>query len=223
MEKWPKKSDDIEGLCTLIRYKGDFKHTISVLKAERGNIVVVRRPTSLLCPSHYYPCSSCFGFFSKLDIWRHICAGDRSDQPEGQTLKNSKVLLWSALDRQSNVLATVLANMREDEISRAVRNDPLIVKFMDILLVKYDGEKQHIVRQRARELGRLLMHIRKSDEILTYVDLRSCMVPTRFDLVVNKVRDLATQGEHDIMSLPLKLGHSIRKLISILDGESIRT
>jgi hypothetical protein len=40
-------------------------------------------------------------------------------------------------------------------------------------------------------------------------------------MVLESVRDLATQGEHDIMALPLKLGHLIRKLISILDGESI--
>jgi hypothetical protein len=132
------------------------------------------------------------------------------------------MLLANALDRQSPVVASVLANMRGDEISRAVKNDPLIVKFMDILLVKYDGEKQHIVRQRARELGRLLMHIRKSDENFKDEDLKSCLVPTRFDMVLESVRDLATQGEHDIMALPLKLGHSIRKLISILDGESIR-
>jgi hypothetical protein len=160
-----------------MRFKGDFIPNIKVLKSERGNLVIVRRPTSLVCPSHYYPCSSCFGFFSKGGIWRHICVGDRSDQPHGQILKNSNMLLVSALDRQSPVLASVLANMRGDEISRAVRNDPLIVKFMDILLVKYDGEKQHIVRQRARELGRLLMHIRKSDENFKDVDLNLVLFP----------------------------------------------
>jgi hypothetical protein len=113
--------------------------------------------------------------------------------------------------------------MRDEKISGAVRKDPLIFKFMDILLIKYDNEKQHIVRQQARELGRLLLHIRNSDENLKTVELRLCLVPTRFDVVVEQVRDLATQGEHDTVSLPLKLGHSIRKLISILDGESIRT
>jgi hypothetical protein len=78
------------------------------------------------------------------------------------------------------------------------------------------------VRQRARELGRLLMHIRKSDEVFKDEDLKSCLVPVRFDMVLESVRDLATQGDGHILALPLKLGHSIRKLFSILDGKSIR-
>jgi hypothetical protein len=222
IEKCPKKSEQRNKLCNLIRNRGDFSHNIEVLKSEKGNLVVIRRPSSLFCPTHYYPCLSCFGFFSKNDIWRHLCAGERSNQPEGSLLRNSKVLLLSALDLHSPVLATVLADMREDKISGAVIMDPLIVKFMDIILIKNDNEKQHIVRQRGRELGRLLLHIRNSDENLNTVELRELQVPERFDLVVESVRDLATQGEHDTVSLPLKLGHSIRKLISILDGESIR-
>jgi hypothetical protein len=140
MVKCPKKSLEREVLCDLMRYKGDFIHNIKVLKSERGNIVIVCRPTTLVCPSHYYPCSSCYGFFSKGDIWRHICVGDRSVQPHGQILKNSTMLLASALDRQSPVVASVLANMRGDEISRAVKNDPLIVKFMDIFSSSMTGK-----------------------------------------------------------------------------------
>jgi hypothetical protein len=70
IEKCPKKSEQRNKLCNLIRNRGDFSHNIEVLKSEKGNLVVIRRPSSLFCPTHYYPCLSCFGFFSKHDIWR---------------------------------------------------------------------------------------------------------------------------------------------------------
>ena len=209
-------------LTTMMTNRGDFLHNIKVLSEERGNLVVVRRPLEVGDPSRYYPCGTCWGFHSKFDLWRHKCVGDRTAENEGSALRHSKMILLSALYKLNPKLADVLAQMRKDAVTDTVRSDRLILKLMSLELDKHDHKKPHLVRGRARDLGRLLNKIREMNENLKDCHMEDLLVPEKFDIVREAVKALPLEGGKNTASLPIRLGQSIQKLIGVLSGEAIR-
>ena len=210
-------------ITRLLKNKGNFQRNIEVLRAKEGAIIVVRRPKEEADASKFYPCAACYGFFSKFELYRHRCVTDLNEnrkrpRPERHLLMESRTLLASAIDEHNPVLAEVLGSMIEDEVSEVAKADPLIKKFMSLLLEKHDNRQKQTTRQRARDIARLLLHVRKSHSDLAEIELRNLLVPTHFDLIIKSVNELC----EDIASLPLKLGQTIPKMVSILQGESIR-
>ena len=221
------RNNDLRSRLTLLlKYRGNFLHNISVLKEKRGNLVVVKRPDDEQTDaSRYLPCPSCAGFFSKFDLWKHKCVGQacsRKEKSSHSLAREARVLLQSVLETENIELKKVLAAMIDDEVTAAVKADRLILKYANDQLELHDNEKPHLVRNKARNLGRLLIHIRKSNTELEQCDLENLLIPVHFDLIVDSVKQLASQGKKKATSLPLKLGQEIQTLIAILMGESIR-
>ena len=208
-------------ITRLLKNKGNFKKNIAVLRAKEGSIIVVRSPAEEQDASKFYPCSACYGFFSKFELYRHKCITDLKEahrRPERHLLRESRTLLASAIDETSPVLGEVLGSMMLDEITEVAKGDPLIRKFMNLLLEKHDNKQKQHTRQKARDIARLLLHVRNNNSELADIELRELLVPLNFDLIIKSVNELCV----NIASLPLKLGQIIPKMISILQGESIR-
>ena len=115
-----------------------------------------------------------------------------------------------------------LQDAQNDEASATVKADRLILKFMTTQMELHDNIKPHLVRGKARDLGRLLLHIHKKNKELENCGLEELLVPDKFDLIVDSVKELAKEGNKEAVTLPLKLGQQIQMLVSILIGESIR-
>ena len=218
LKKCEKNTKERAKLTKLLKYKGNFKANIKVLKENNGTLIVVRRPKGEEDASKFVPCAACLGFYSKCELYRHDCVADKDKKPERHLLRESRILLSSALDNTSPLLAEVLVKMVDDEISQVAKNDPLILKMMGLLLEKHDSKQQNQIRQKARDISRLLLHVRKHREGMAEIDLRNLLIPENFDDIILSVNELCK----DIASLPLKLGQIIPKLISILQGEAIR-
>ena len=101
-----KDNDEVRiNLMRILKNKCDFKHNLAVLRENRGMLRVTRRPvpgTSLVAdPNSYMPCSSCFAFISRTDLYRHKCpaTGTRAGS-EHSALVDSKVFMAGALGKQ---------------------------------------------------------------------------------------------------------------------------
>jgi len=57
----------------ILKNLGSFQHNIDVLKKGRGKLIVVRRTNGKRSAHSYLPCSRCYGFFYKCDLYRHSC------------------------------------------------------------------------------------------------------------------------------------------------------
>ena len=216
-----KKSVERARLTTLMKNRGNFEHNIEVLRRKQGTLIVVRSPPVVMSAGLYYPCTQCFGFFSKNDVWRHHCVSEVK-----VTAKQCKTLLLTALNKESPILNTILQNMKKDEVTQVIKDDPLIRRFLNQQLDKYeDGgpTKIALIRNRTRDIGRLLHHIQKNNSDLRMCELQEIIVPERFDTVVRSVHELANQSENPAASLPIKLGQTIEKICGILNGLGIRT
>lgn len=59
-------------LLTKFRNLGNHLHNLEVQKKGEGVLNVVYRPKSDGKPSNYVPCSLCFGYYAKDELWRHV-------------------------------------------------------------------------------------------------------------------------------------------------------
>ena len=119
----------------------------------------------------------------------------------------------------------VLQSMMHDDVSMVVRRDCLILEFGKSLLQKVGATKHEYIAQRLRQLGRLVLTLRKLGDG-DY--LKDFLKPERFDMVVEGVQQISvmTTGAVEmtcgVPSLSLKLGYSLKKCVLILQGLALR-
>ena len=146
---------------------GNYHHNIQVLETRCGHLLVMRRPSDFeeTKPEDFLPCSYCFGFIRKNELWRHCktCAfkdnNDVEDENSEQKYKNiqqkSKILLMAHLKpSESRLLQEVVASMKSDEVTMAATNDELIMKYGANTVEKLGGDRLHEVSQGLRQLSR---------------------------------------------------------------------
>ena len=81
----------------------------------------------------------------------------------GRVLAESRLLLPSTSD-MSEKLQKVLVTLKNDDISLVIKNDPIIRQLGEKLCFKKGNNEEHYtsIRNTLREVGRLLIHLRKS-------------------------------------------------------------
>ena len=224
-----KDNDEVRiNLMRILKNKCDFKHNLAVLKENRGYLRVVRRPapgtSQVVNPSNYFPCTQCFAFYSKMDLFKHKCpaTGTRVGS-ENSALSDSRTFLEAALGKLSPILAPVLDEMKNDPVSEVVRSDPLIRQLISMELDKniqrsttkgVKGPKPG--QQKARMLGRFLLFVRKryGNPDLQFKDV---LVPERFDIAIDCAKWMAGENK----SFLTKLMHVIHKATNVLKGQAI--
>lgn len=220
-----------------LRLLGNYHHNLTVLETGKGELIVMRRPSSSNQKSRaedFLPCPSCCGFLKRQDLWKHAKSckfkpQDMKDAPKYQKVQqNAKLMLFPAIyNDSSSILSKLLATMKIDEVSVIARNDELI-RDVGVMLLEKHGEKQNnLVSQKMRELARLLMQLRET-EFRPDAQLSEFIKPDKFDVVVSAVKNISKfhfkEGIQNVAtpSLSLKLGHSLKKCVHILRGKALR-
>ena len=215
-----------------ILYKGNFLHNVAILNGEKdGELIVVRRSNDYCDPSSFLPCTVCYGFFRKGELWRHFrtCPHRKEKSSAGKgLLAEAQVLLDGALypntsgnsDRQA--LNPILAKMHSDDIFAKIKDDPLILRFGSILLSKLGQRRKNNIAQRMRQLGRL-----KKEMQINH--LEEGLKGGNFDQILDGVRRLCNaQVSKDGISvfekpaLALRIGHNLKKAAHIKYGLALR-
>ncbi|XP_058470675.1 M-phase phosphoprotein 8 isoform X2 [Solea solea] len=230
---FPKGSKLRQTLLDQIRNKGDYEHNCQVLKSGEGEIVTkkqVKNPA--ISVRDFLPCQHCFAFYRKTDLWRHerACKARKGDQKpsEGTNRVHSAA---SRLLPMSEFLTggceEIVHIMHQDDISRHIRNDPLICKYGNALAVKYDHDKSQFayIAQKMRELGRFIVAVNELDNSVKY--LHEICQPSKFELAVEGAKKASGfdpgSNKFKTVSLVSKIGYSLKRAAEIAFGESRMT
>ncbi|XP_029314357.1 M-phase phosphoprotein 8 isoform X2 [Cottoperca gobio] len=232
---FPKGSRVRQSLLDQIRNKGDYEHNCQVLKSGLGNIVTkkqVKNPS--VSVRDFLPCQHCFAFYRKTDLWRHerSCKARKVDQKSCE--KTNKNRVHSAASRllpMSEFLTggceEIIHIMHQDDISRHVRNDPLICKYGNALSAKYDHDKSQFayIAQKMRELGRFVVAVNELDMSVKY--LHEICLPSKFNLAIEGAKKLSgfdpSSSKFKTISLVSKIRYSLKRAAEIAFGESRMT
>ncbi|XP_016376678.1 uncharacterized protein LOC107715123 [Sinocyclocheilus rhinocerous] len=173
-------------------------------------------------------CIYCQGLFLKNILWRHlkVCKfkpGDMKPKP-GKT--RVQALCGFAQPPPPGVTHGVwklLNSMNQDQVALEARNDWCILELGKHLYNKYGSRvKMHEhIRQKMRELGRLLICAREVSPVTTIKEL---IDPKNFIHTVNAVKRTAGYNEethvYEIASVAVKRGHSLSKIAMLIESHS---
>ncbi|KAK0151492.1 hypothetical protein N1851_007208 [Merluccius polli] len=162
--------------------------------------------------------------FVRKELWRHMRRCPSKEVSNSEATGRAKVLVLADVAEStfsqaiSPGLWKILGQMKQDEVSSACRNDFLILQLGQSLFNKHgsDPTKFEYMRQKVREMGRLLLCLKRSS-IFSFED---AVKPTNFYRVIEAVKDIAGYDEekhcYHTPSLALKLGHSLKKIGNII-------
>ncbi|KAG9275033.1 hypothetical protein AMEX_G9507, partial [Astyanax mexicanus] len=224
---FPKGSKQRRLHLELLRNKGNFVHNVEVLKSGDGKLVPRKQPKKDSQAQDFLHCVHCQGLFAKRLLWRHmmVCKFKPSvPQKPGKTRVQS--LCAFAVPPPPGIKAEfwkMLSNMNQDEVYSVVKSDGLIMEYGEHLYNRlgYDVAKHEYIRQKMRELGRLLICSRKSTPLKTIDDH---IMPANFMHVVQAVKHLAgyvpETSTFKCPSLSLKIGHSLAKISQLVESRA---
>ena len=118
-----------------------------------------------------------------------VCGGPMREEQEQKVVGRGSLLL-PVPQHVPNQTCQILQHMRKDEVYRVAVNDPLIMQFAHKLTMKHyaDRDRHEHIRCKIREVGRLMLHLRKDHGITSLAD---ALDPTQFQKVVSCVRKVA--------------------------------
>ncbi|XP_041914386.1 uncharacterized protein LOC121679609 isoform X2 [Alosa sapidissima] len=224
--RFPKNSKSRRIHLDLLRKKGNRAHNIDVIREGSGVIVPCKQTSDRnINPQDFLHCLSCQGLFKRRFLWKHMkrCTLAR----QCGVLKPGKNRIQSLCANAQPVpvgvsakLWKLLSEMSQDDVTHAAKNDVCIVKMGEQMFNKigHDPSKHEYIRQKMREVGRLLLAGTQESPMKTMEDF---ILPSNFPHVVNAVKDVAgfdsNSNSFKIPSLALKLGHSLQKIASIIE------
>ncbi|XP_059184722.1 uncharacterized protein LOC131967990 [Centropristis striata] len=223
----PYHSKERKILLEKMRNKGNFRHNTAVLQGGTGPLKVKRKPKAKAVAGKFVHCMYCQGMYLRKELWRHArrcpCKpedGDLEKEPGRTKVLGLAVAQESASCHQISAgVWKLLSAMKQDEVASAVRNDLSIIQFAQSLYNRHgqDPTKYEYMRQKLREVGRLLLCLRTDFSVH---NLEEAVKPANFQRVVQAVKKVSGFDEekhsYGTPSLALKLGHTLHKVCDII-------
>ncbi|XP_051730105.1 uncharacterized protein LOC127501876 isoform X2 [Ctenopharyngodon idella] len=224
--QFPKSSKDRKVLLEKFRNLGNFKHNSVVKITGSGCLKVKRSSKQSSSPETYDYCLYCKGMLSRKELSRHMkrCAlRPENNVEEGPELRERVFGIASAQSTMSQPISSelwsVLGKMHKDDVSTAIRNDHYLMQFSQSLFNKHgsDRSKHEYIRQKVRELGRLLVTLRHTTRIH---NMEEAIKPGNFFILTSAVKRVSgfdnKNNTFKAPSLALKIGHSLRKISDLI-------
>ena len=220
--------------------EGNYKHNVEVLKGNKAELIVLKRPAKDTDVKAFGPCYACKGFVLLSDLWRHVrrcpllgmdAANIRNDVLIGMSRRALKDQANEQTERDEP-FGDITEHMRNDSVKAVVEEDPLI-RNVGCYMLKNKGKTGSLVdgiKTRLRSLAKLLQNVRSqtNDERLS---LQEMLQPRYFDAVIASVHSVCKWELGDanhppsfkVPSLALKLGHGLKKAAEIAIGRVTRS
>jgi len=195
----PKRNLERKKIIEIIRKNGNFKYNTNA-EVNKGELIVCRRPNikSNKTARDFTACMKCKGFFNKSTIRHHAreCFKQDFKRHKGIMVMGRKIICRIhklANDTLKNIVFPIL---REDEITRAIRYDELIILYANKLCTKYKAQHQHdMIRARLRLLGRLFLALREINNDID--DFKSLYHPKFYDDCVSAINVVAGYNDNE--------------------------
>lgn len=224
---FPKNSKERRMHMEYLRNKGNFAHNVEVMNSGVGSLVPRQQPKDKAQAGDFLHCAYCQGLFMRKVLWRHmkLCKFKPSiplkpGRTRIQALCGFTVPPPCGVKEQ---LWKLLNNMVHDDVFHAVKSDACIREYGEHLYNRlgYDVSKHEYIRQKLRELGRLLLCSRKTTHLRT---IEEHIQPANFMHVVKAVKELAgySSEKHTFScpSLALKIGYSLKKVSMLVESRA---
>ena len=85
------QSSTLQAMRPLCENLGPFQHNTDILKKGHGEFVSICNTTGKHSARSYLPCSTCYGFYYKYDLWCHSCPYDDSPINKDKSKRSSVV------------------------------------------------------------------------------------------------------------------------------------
>ncbi|XP_058506754.1 uncharacterized protein LOC131473526 isoform X3 [Solea solea] len=196
----PKNSKERRKKLDILRRRGNFAHNANVVREGAGELQACYRPRECRRASEFIHCFHCQGLYAKKTLWKHmkICPANKETSEESSSGKRrirSKCALKTAVFGQ---------HLFDLNGSRKNRHD--------------------YIRQRLRELGRLLLVAKKKTPIRKAEEL---IYPANFNHVISAVKALAGYNAENntfcTPSLALKIGNSLGIICELIESDNLST
>ncbi|XP_053093359.1 uncharacterized protein si:ch211-266o15.1 isoform X3 [Pangasianodon hypophthalmus] len=223
---FPKGSKTRHCLLKQLRNRGNYQHNIEVQQTGNGEIIPLRRQKKYSSLNSYQACPHCLGFFLQRDLWKHqrSCKMKKDDEnPPCRRRSRSALSKNLALhDSLSEGCQNLVRNMRDDDVSKYLRNDALICKFGNKLYEKHGHEKEghEYISQKMRALGRFMLAVRELDHNVE--DLYQVCTESRFSLALEAAKKVGGFDPHSNKfkkSVALKMSCSLKWATEVALGE----
>lgn len=221
----PKYSKERKKMLNKLQNQWNYKHNTDVLKSGTGFLKIRRKSNKKYDPKQYVHYMYCQAMYLRRDLWRHVrkCLSKPAEANAGPG--RTRVLSLATMSESaqcqqiSKGVWKLLTAMKDDDVSAAVCSDFCILQLEQSLFNKHgqDPTKYEYIRQKLREVGRLLLTLHKEFSVFTIED---AIRPAHFHLVIQAVKKVSGFDEekhcYKTPSLALKLGHSLQKVCDIL-------
>ncbi|KAM4577992.1 uncharacterized protein V3H82_012082 [Fundulus diaphanus] len=225
---FPLKSKERKLHFDLIRNKGNRAHNNEILKHGSGTLIPSQQTSKPVTASDYMHCINCQAFLKRKSLWRHMSRCRLSQKCSTQKQGKSRIQSICAFAQPvpegvSKKVWELVNAMHQDEVTQTIRQEKTILRFGEHLYAKHghDKAKHDYIRQKMRELGRLIQHSKRTGKMKQIEDF---FIPSNFNVVIAAVKDVAgfdeDKNNYKTPSLALKLGHSLKKIADILECEA---
>lgn len=225
----PKKNPERKKIIDTIRKMGNFKFNTNS-EFNTGQLIVCRRPNEKTnkTAKDFVACVKCKGFFAKSTIRHHarVCLKKDFRKNKNIMIMGRKITGRIHLIASECLRKTVFPVLREDDVTRIVRYDKLLIIYANKLCVKYKSQHQHdMIRARLRLLGRFLIALK---DINTNVeDFQSLYHPQIYDDCISAINVVAGyDNEEQLYKTPAvaaNLSTLIKHIGNLLIMECIKT
>ncbi|XP_067278152.1 uncharacterized protein [Pseudorasbora parva] len=226
---FPKGSKERKLQLDYIRNRGNYAHNAAVMESGKGELVPFKRPPKKVQGDDFMHCAYCQGLFTRKVLWRHMRSCRLKPQsvlpkPGKNRVQSMCTYTGPVPSNMTKQLWGVISAMNPDPITDIIKNDTVITELGQRLLNKgglSDKNKQH-VREKMRELGRLIHNARRVTSLKTMQD---CVNPKKYMETVKAVKyTCGYDGETDkfmIPSLANKIGNSLVKVSKLLKAQGL--
>ncbi|KYM98504.1 hypothetical protein ALC62_10782, partial [Cyphomyrmex costatus] len=204
LERVPKNEKDVEKFTSLPKGNKERQKIIGFVRRRgnhlfntdpahnKGELIVCRRPTESRKKTarDFICCAGCKGYFTKNNILHHF--KECTQKPVGRYVKVLGRKIQGRIHKSANSILRniVFPILREDDVTRLIRYDELLIIYGNKLCAKYNLQhQQDMIRSRLRLLGRFLQALRKINKNVT--DFASLYHPSTYDDCIVAVNEVA--------------------------------
>lgn len=212
-----------------IRNKGNYAHNTTVMETGSGQLVSCKQPPKQAQGTDFMHCAYCQGLFYRKTLWRHM--RNCTLRPASQTRKpgQNRVQALCAYTGPvplhiSKQLWRVVSVMNPDPVTDVVKHDKVIMDVGQHLLGKggATAKNAQCVREKMRELGRLVVNARKVTRLKKLEDFIN---PKNYLQMVQAVKiTCGYDSETNTFATPslaTKLGNALVKVSKLLKAQGL--
>ncbi|KAG7472086.1 hypothetical protein MATL_G00104710 [Megalops atlanticus] len=225
----PKGSKERKKVLDYIRNRGNFAHNAAVMESGKGELVPCRRPPKKAQGKEFMHCAYCQSLLTKKALWRHmrscrLTPGGVATKPGKNRVQSMCVYTGPVPSHVSKQLWDVISAMTPDPVTDVIKKDRVITDVGQHLLNKggTSAKNQQHVREKMREMGRLICNARRVTKLRNMEDLIN---PNNYMETVKAVRVTcgydSDKNKFLIPSLANKLGNALVKVSKLLKAQGL--